>query len=389
MPVHLLLALRVAHMAVLLGTPFVCAYSGLQLQLASVQGLTSISSITTLRQLYLAASFQPAARKPELGPAECAAIGQLSQLTLLFLVSINVSNDDFSFLSGLKQLVELRARSLTPAVVPVLAGLTKLTGLHASWLERKEWRSGWYSTDGKVCTSVTLLSGRGPIPFQAFPAVEAALQWGPWEPHVYLNMAKHCKQLEALLMHSADVCDPGAEAGGFMPQSLAGLANAERTSAVAALGQLPRLTALAFGAGLNADIAALANLHQLQSLDVALPPGSKCSSNTFAHLAALRQLQALKVQLRDSSGLNEQQARQLLGCVGHVRRVIVAVVAEQEAATASSLQQAQLMNAAAGLQGPGKVQVLALHIDDRSDSNGDSESDGDSDPGSDSDSDGE
>jgi hypothetical protein len=78
---------------------------------------------------------EPADIVPQLGEAECAAIGQLVQLTSLQLKQVCFS-DHQALRSSLQQLIrlqELHMDGLSAALLPVLAGLTGLTSLGATW----------------------------------------------------------------------------------------------------------------------------------------------------------------------------------------------------------------------------------------------------------------
>jgi hypothetical protein len=132
---------------------------------AGTTGLAAVSSCSSLQWLSLSGPAGCRSAGPSLGEAECAAIGQLTQLTNLRLSNIACSDELLSALPQLQQLQMLGVEGLKAAdALPVLARLPQLATLPGHWQE-----SAAASGATMQLASVNLLVVAGEcIPFQAF-----------------------------------------------------------------------------------------------------------------------------------------------------------------------------------------------------------------------------
>jgi hypothetical protein len=319
---------------------------------AGTAGLHAIlSSCSRLQRLHFRASSArsgaAAAAAPALGEAECASLGQMTQLTFLGLVNIACSPELLPALQQLRQLRVLHVDGLSAATaLPALAKLTQLSYLVGKWQE-----SAAAAAAGAVVqlTALAKLSTAGQgIPFHAFPNALTVLYYSTLEPGQLLSLSQHCKQLRALHMigkwpANASTLDPAAAA-------------ADRVAAMDSLAVLPHLRSLSITVNCDAEISALAAVSQLQQLTLFVTLTNRrtnsCSALGLATLGLLRQLRLLDLQL---SGLKLSAAAVcgLLSSMQYIELVKLCVAAGQggEAASGVALAASRL------LKGPGEVTV--------------------------------
>uniref|UniRef100_A0A383WAE0 Uncharacterized protein n=2 Tax=Tetradesmus obliquus TaxID=3088 RepID=A0A383WAE0_TETOB len=329
--------------------------------------LDSISCLTNLRRLELpgdgsADEFDGV--DVELDAATNAAIAQHTQLTRLSLFEVDVSRFGCGFLSGLQQLQELSA-TLSPAELPVIAGLTQLTWLECDWWQPDELQLQQMMPAGSAgavtsCPAVRALVTKADAPpFEAFPGLEQLVQGSGWQPAAFTSLAQHCKGLQKL--HISSHVDVSMS-------NLYGDAAAECAAAVPSLSALQQLTWLSFVPNDRAEVAALAALaalQQLRGLMVQIPARwSQLQLSDLAALSALQGLKKLTIELPSikagSNSLSCKEVQQVLASVRHVRSVRLYLDAGRVPAAEEVVREARQANAAAGVGGPANLLVAAL-----------------------------
>jgi len=294
------------------------ALTSLTLSVPSVAGLSSISSCCKLRSLMVL--LVPHAHQV-LTAAECEAVGKLTRLTKLVLgwrldpPAVPVLH---SSLQKLRQLEYVRASPWTPAVLPVLAGLTKLTTVRGAWEADDQSGSG-SSSRSSSCPHVQHLAAvSGNVPFKAFPNILTCSYYCGLTPSAVASLRLHCTQLQSLVT-----------AGGEYPPanatSLLGVAADEaRVAAMNSLAQLPALQSLTWHAQNDDELAALAaGARALTSLRVVLPQASTVSACGLMQLGKVLQLKELHLRLYSSLRLTLTEARMLLCNLCHVPQVVI------------------------------------------------------------------
>lgn len=288
--------------------------TSLTLSVPSVAGLSSISSCCKLRSLMVL--LVPHAHQV-LTAAECEAVGKLTRLTKLVLgwrldpPAVPVLH---SSLQKLRQLEYVRASPWTPAVLPVLAGLTKLTTVRGAWEADEQ-----SSSSSSSCPHVQHLAAvSGNVPFKAFPNILTCSYYCGLTSSAVASLRLHCTQLQSLVTAGGEY--PPANATSL----LGAAADEARVAAMNSLAQLSALQTLTWHAQNDDELAALAaGARALTSLRVVLPQASTVSVCGLMQLGKVLQLKELHLRLYSSLRVTLTEARMLLCNLCHVPQVVI------------------------------------------------------------------
>uniref|UniRef100_A0A383VVP1 Uncharacterized protein n=1 Tax=Tetradesmus obliquus TaxID=3088 RepID=A0A383VVP1_TETOB len=303
------------------------ALQQLSLPVASLRGTGSIGLCTALRCLELRVH-------RTLENQEFYSSGVLGQLTLLTELRLpeGFNSGRPAFLTALqqmRQLAVLQLKALVRAALPVLASLTRLTELHGTWAgepvaqaaaaaaaaaaavgaDAADAGSAIAAGSGVACSSVRLLNGAGPIPFEAFPNLETVKQLAPWPPALFCSLCQHCPMLRRLDASEgfAEVPDSNSEEDSddgvvghyesmptMVPPPLP-----ERLAAIRALAKLQSLEQLSMNLDVCIELSVLARQgpQQLKGLRLVFDDSRSTAAAGLMSLAVLKQLQLLVLEL--------------------------------------------------------------------------------------------
>jgi hypothetical protein len=253
-----------------------------------------------------------------LNPAECAAIGQLTNLKDLYLCGLLCSPPLLQALPQLQCLQELWVEGLPRlTALPALAKLTRLMVLQSRWSADDQPSP---STAVQL-TSITVAVVNDAAPLAALPNLRHAYVVSYCQPATIMALSQHCKQL-----YHFDGYGIYSRLGKYTLDSEAPVA--ERTAAIASLASLPQLRQLYLAVNDDAEVSALAAVSQLTQLHLVVCPqdpyDSSCSAIGLASLGLLRNMQQLTLYIKGLP-LTPVEVRGLLSSLQHVPIVDMAV----------------------------------------------------------------
>lgn len=273
---------------------------------ACSSALQHVGSCTALQDLWF--SYAHGQRQPAPGPAEWAALGQLTALTQLELSSVHMvapcDSLKQNICSALAQLAGLEvflADKWSPELLPLLATCPKLWCLAGGWLP------GDVPRTLQLPTVRELEQVHGDVPVCAFPGVTSLQQSGPVTPGVYPQLSRHCKGLvELLLPSNTHSLEHDHEVS-------------QRTAAIRALSGLTSLQKLAVSvcddaeAAVSAQVVAALTRHSLHSACMYVPKIERpdMSPGSLMHIAQVVGLETFRIDARFLE-LNHQEVRMLL-----------------------------------------------------------------------------
>eukprot|EP00775_Hariotina_reticulata_P008071 gene8071-8266_t len=287
-------------------------------------GLAAISSCTALQDLRLIAVADMGGTEDDhrLSMQENISLAQLVQLTRLRMEQVRWTKDAASSSCGavqqLTNLQVLHVEEMDYSCLAVLAGLTGLSSLSGSWVVDMQQQAAAAAVGPlPVSTSLTAATVRGCLPPKNFPQlqhieIDNTLVHASW----LWSLSHHCKLLQSLVLTSS-------RPSRYCSPSLNGLATeADRGAALRSLATLAHLTRLAFAAQDNGEVASMAALTQLKTLQLhVLPGGQLLRAPSLAMLHWLTRLSSLSLALHGQVSVDE--ARYLLIGLSFVRKLRV------------------------------------------------------------------
>lgn len=260
-------------------------------------GLAAISGCTALQDLRLIA-----VRAHDMGwteddnrlsVQENAALAQLVQLTRLRMEEVRWTKDAASSSCGaVQQLTNLRVlhvEEMDSSCLPVLAGLRGLSSLSGSWVaDMQHQRCAAAAGPLPLLMSLTVATIRGCLPLKYFPKLQHnEVDDTCIHPSWLVSLSHHCKLLQSLVLvgqYPPPICSQSLDWK---------FAQADRCAALRSLVTLAHLTRLAFAAQDNGEVASIAALTQLKTLQLHLPLSFHTESVSAPGLAMLHKLTRL------------------------------------------------------------------------------------------------
>lgn len=303
--------------------------TSLEVQLPFIEGLSSISSCTGLRDLLV---WRDEAHDEKLSVPECSAVSHLTHLTSLDLgwgVEKAAVPVLYSALRKLPELQRVGVAMWTPKALQVFSGLTALTHIAGGWLS--------YPQVARLkkgcCPHVKCLATtHGAVPFTAFPNLEEVGYHSTVEAESMADLAQHCPHIHTFRLQfylprpeygDGDYDDEADEWWTLRNYDL----DTSRVAAMQGLAQLSGLTTLELRVQDDAELAALASgAAAVQQLTVVVPCWNEKLAVTpsgLAQLGRLRSLRSLELHLEDRLWDRAHAARMMLCGLSNVEIVSI------------------------------------------------------------------